>query len=197
MSNSNAEQPWWANWLGAIAVNTWDAGTSAISRAYPILVVLVLFAAVIIGVKDLRPHVPPPPTVLVLPARAEGSEPMTLPATLFDFNQATLNDAGRAEFERLAARIKDVPNQDGLVLGHTDRFGTKDSNARLAYQRAQTIQHELEAKHLLKRVWAIPVGSALPVTRPKECPGETPEKRVIDCLAKDRRVEIWLRPHVD
>jgi OOP family OmpA-OmpF porin len=109
---------------------------------------------------------------------------------LFAFGKATLLPKGKAKLDEVVAKVKGHSFDQVLVVGHTDRLGSKPLNQKLSMQRAQAVKAYLVGKKIDGRLIRVSgVGSAEPVTAANQCPGKGGAK-VIDCLAPDRRVEI-------
>src|SRR5258708_33652461 len=78
---------------------------------------------------------PAPAPVAVQPAY----EKVTLSAdVLFDFNQATLKAAGKAQLDELADRLPGASPDQIKIVGHADRIGSPQYNKRISEQRAST-----------------------------------------------------------
>lgn len=60
--------------------------------------------------------------------------------------------------------------------------------------RALEVRNELAKTIDAARVAYVGAGNRSPLTKQGECPGKTLTKETLACNAKDRRVEIWLRP---
>lgn len=77
-------------------------------------------------------------------------EPMVLEkATLhfnFMFNSSELDDAARKYLDEVAIALKDNPEMNLELTGHTDNVGTAKFNLKLSIQRAETIRDYLVAQ---------------------------------------------------
>lgn len=58
----------------------------------------------------------------------------------FDVGQTAINDAGRTELDRAAKQAKATFVQEICIIGQADKQGDKESNRRLAEDRAETVQ---------------------------------------------------------
>ena len=107
---------------------------------------------------------------------------------LFPKGSATLQTEGNRALNQLATVLKNQPNLDILVEGHTDTDGTASRNWTLSAERAVTVTQMLINGGLdPKRV--IPAGRAFyqPIA-----PNDTPANK-----QRNRRVEIVLSPRLD
>ncbi len=142
------------------------------------------------------PKVAPPPPPAPAPKPAPKYEKLTYRAeALFAFNSAQLSDKGKAELKEFADKFKadkasrtDDPIR---IVGHTDRIGKDAPNQKLSEARAEAVktfavEQGIEAKNIVTEG----KGETEPVT--KDCKGEKKTKKLIECLAPDRRVEIFI-----
>lgn len=111
----------------------------------------------------------------------------------FDFNKDTLKDEGKAKLDALAAAIqKHKEVTKATVVGYADEIGGMSKyNVKLSEQRAEHVM-----SYLSSRI-TIPVEKAqvrgLGATNSQtDCPAKMKRKERIECLAKDRRVEVEL-----
>lgn len=129
------------------------------------------------------------PAPVPLPATAQLSIPAN---TVFGFNKSKLNDLPeslrdtlRTFAHQLKANISTV--ESITINGHTDRLGNDDQNLKLSQARAETIKGFFVLQGVdADKIKAEGRGSTVPVT---ECT-ETDRKKLIDCLAPNRRVDI-------
>jgi outer membrane protein OmpA-like peptidoglycan-associated protein len=63
----------------------------------------------------------------------------------FDFNQATLTQAGRDTLDRVIATLRQRSELQIAVEGHTDPYGRQEYNQGLSERRAQTVVNYLTA----------------------------------------------------
>lgn len=106
---------------------------------------------------------------------------------LFGFDKSTLTAEGRAELDKVAGAI--TAGSRVSVTGHADWIGNADYNQTLSERRAKSV-----ADYLSSRVTAVysvhGIGSADPVPGTEVCKGEKNFRKLVACLAPDRRVEI-------
>jgi outer membrane protein OmpA-like peptidoglycan-associated protein len=162
------------------------------NRLIPIGSVIAMLICIPYAVKQMRP-------VRVAPSQVfwpdSSAEKISIAAdTLFGFNESKLTDDGRAAIQKIAADLKSSAHNGLMVVGHTDHFGDVAGNKRLATARARSVRDELVKTVPPANVAYVGVGSQSPLTLIGECPGKKPDPETLKCNAKDRRVEIWLKP---
>jgi len=59
---------------------------------------------------------------------------------LFDFNKSDLKSAGISNVASLAATMKNNPETNIMVIGHTDNVGSDSYNYTLSEKRAQSVK---------------------------------------------------------
>ena len=127
-----------------------------------------------------------PETVIV-------NENITLDAAaLFKFNSFELSDNGKSQIATETQKIRDNDLKDIniRVEGHTDRIGSDKYNMDLSKKRAQSVVEEFVANGVDQSVISAEgYGKTRPVTG-SECDGIKNRKKLIECLAPDRRVEV-------
>jgi OOP family OmpA-OmpF porin len=146
---------------------------------------------------------PAPAPIVQAPAAAPAPvavqptyEKVTLSAdVLFDFNKATLKDAGQQKLDELAARLRGASLDEIKIVGHADRIGSPQYNKRLSEERAKTVKAYLESRANARSIQTAGRGSAEPVTG-ATCKSLGAEqgsnRRLVQCLQADRRVDIEL-----
>lgn len=68
---------------------------------------------------------------------------ITLGDVLFEFNKSDLKPGSVRNLEPLVKALKDNPNQQVIVEGHTDNVGSKEYNLKLSEQRAESVKDYL------------------------------------------------------
>lgn len=148
------------------------------------------------------PVAAPEPAAVVEPAPAE-PVPVVAPAAvcepkfetitlsaerLFGFDKSKLNGDSVAVLDDVVAKLKDHPEFDVvLVTGHTDRIGSDQYNQKLSEKRAEAIKQHLVSHGIdASRLRAVGKGESQPLVDCKGVKG----KKLIECLAPNRRVEI-------
>ena len=139
---------------------------------------------------EVRPA-PPPPAPKPKPA----AEKVTFTATVgFDFDKALVKPEGKTQLDQLANRIGGINLEVVIAIGHADVIGSDAYNQRLSVRRAEAIKAYLVSKGIEpNRIYTEGKGEKQPVTGDK-CKKLGPEhrsnKKLVACLAPDRRVEI-------
>jgi OOP family OmpA-OmpF porin len=152
-----------------------------------------------------EPKAPAAPAAAPAPAApaAKPAEPAPKPAAqkvtlaadaLFDFDKAVLRSEGKAKLDDVSAKIKDLKLEVIIAVGHTDRIGTDAYNQKLSQRRAEAVKSYLVGKGIdANRIYTEGKGEKQPVTGDK-CKKMGAEnrgnKKLIECLQPDRRVEI-------
>lgn len=141
----------------------------------------------------------PPPVALVAPVVVEPPRPViqkiSLSAdVLFDFGKAELKDSGKSRLDQLASEIKDADVDEIIAVGHADRIASEDYNQKLSEARAQAVKDYLAQQGARSNtITAEGKGESQSVTG-DECKKLGAErgsnKKLIQCLQPDRRVEI-------
>ncbi|MDD5297273.1 MAG: OmpA family protein [Rhodocyclaceae bacterium] len=143
----------------------------------------------------VAPVVPPAPPAPPAPAPKPASKKITLSAdALFDFNKATLRPEGQSKLADLAQQAQGMNLEVIIAVGHADRIGKDAYNQKLSEQRAAAVKTFLVSKGIEeKKVYTEGKGKKMPVTGNK-CDKMGAEnhtnKKLVDCLQPDRRVEI-------
>lgn len=134
----------------------------------------------------------PAPTPPRAPAPAPQPVVVNLAASaLFDFDQSVLKPAGRQELDNLIRQINGMSYDTVIVIGHTDRIGTRDYNLGLSERRANTVRDYLVQGGIQSgRITARGVANDDPVTSPSDCRGLGSNAATIACLEPDRRVVV-------
>jgi len=117
-------------------------------------------------------------------------ETITIQAeTLFDFDKASINGKNNQALDEVAAKIKEHNDIEFiLVTGHTDKVGTDAYNQKLSERRTDAVKKYL-ASHGIKdvRIKSVGKGESEPVV---DCAGVKGSKKLIECLAPNRRVVV-------
>ncbi len=150
-----------------------------IKNSWPLLVAFA-FAAGCATQEPPKPAPPPAPP----PAATVG----------FDFDQAVLKPEGKAQLDDLANKIRGINLEVVIAIGHADVIGSDAYNQKLSVRRAEATKAYLVSKGIEpNRVYTEGKGEKQPVTGDK-CKKLGPEhrsnKKLVACLAPDRRVEI-------
>ena len=146
------------------------------------------------------------PEIATTPATAGSAQPAPAPVVatrcdftvtlegnlLFGFNQAALSTTAKSRIDNdVLNRLDTCASIDSiLVTGHTDRLGTAAYNEKLSARRATAIASYLKSKGVSILIETRGLGAAQPV---KICDDKLGRKKLIDCLAPNRRVVIHVR----
>jgi len=100
----------------------------------------------------------------------------------FDFDKADIKAESAPQIEQLAGLLRDNPELDVLIVGHTDGEGAFDYNLTLSQRRAQAVADALASGYGIDAKRLIPAGAGMvaPVATNRTEAGR----------AKNRRVEI-------
>lgn len=133
-----------------------------------------------------------PPAAPVTP-RAE--EPVSA-TVLFDYNRSDLRPAEAPKLDGLAAKLQGRTFDRLEAVGHADRIGSDAYNTALSKRRAEAVAAYLTGKGVdAQRIRAEARGEQEPVTGEaclKMGPENRGNKKLIECLQRDRRVEVRL-----
>ena len=83
---------------------------------------------------------PKPKDVIALEATG------ALKEILFDFNKATIRSESNPRLDQAATIIKQAPDGNFLIEGHTDKKGSDSYNLKLSRERAASVVNALEAR---------------------------------------------------
>ncbi len=136
---------------------------------------------------------PPPapkPVAVIPPVKTSVSSLDKEARTIyFEFNKSNLTPEAVDKLNTLTAAIKaDSTFKDARIVGYADRIGSTSYNEKLSQKRAQSVQSYLLQHNIItlpntETRW---LGDTVPVT---QCPNMKRSK-LIECLQKDRRVEV-------
>jgi len=104
---------------------------------------------------------------------------LTLGDVLFDVDKATLKAGATQGLSRLAAFLKEYPDRQVLVEGHTDSTGTDQYNLGLSQRRAESVVQFLALNGIApERALATGYGKAYPVAGNETAAGRQRNRRV-------------------
>ncbi|MCX9156026.1 OmpA family protein [Niveibacterium sp. 24ML] len=129
----------------------------------------------------------------VVPGPKPAAEKVTIAAdALFDYDKAVLRDEGKATLTEFAAKAKALSIEVIIAVGHTDRLGGDKYNQALSERRAAAVKEFLVSQQIdPNRVYTEGKGKTQPVTQCKNLGAESGKnKKLVECLQPDRRVEI-------
>jgi len=130
-----------------------------------------------------KPPAPKPP------APKPVIEKVTMAAdALFDFDKAVIKPDAKGKLDDLVGKIKGVNLEVVIAIGHTDRIGSNAYNMKLSLRRANSVKAYLVSKGIpANRIYTEGKGEKQSV---KDCPRMKDSKKLIACLAPNRRVDV-------
>ena len=135
-------------------------------------------------------EVAPEPMPAPMPACTPKFETVEISAEkLFAFNKSQLSEAGKADLDATADKIKARPSLTlVMVTGHADRIGSEEYNHKLSHDRATMVKEYLISKGIdASRLEAVGKGESEPVVA---CDDIKNRAKLIECLQPNRRVVI-------
>ena len=104
----------------------------------------------------------------------------------FDTNKYNINEKSKQTLDKLAAILKEYPDTNVLVAGHTDNVGKDEYNLGLSQRRAQAVTNYFKSKGLASSRFTTKwYGEKNPIAS-----NDTAEGR-----AKNRRVNVVIVPN--
>jgi len=104
---------------------------------------------------------------------------LTLSDVLFDVGRATLKPGAERTLNELGTFLREYPERNVLVEGHTDSTGGRDLNMRLSRDRAEAVRAALEARGIpAARVRTLGLGPDYPVASNADAGGRQRNRRV-------------------
>ncbi|HUW75172.1 MAG TPA: outer membrane beta-barrel protein [Gallionella sp.] len=139
-------------------------------------------------------HTPPPPAPpaeIVYVTKVVFSVDSGTDA-LFGFGKSGIKPTGKRALDKFAANLKGAHYRTITVTGNTDRIGSHAANMKLSLRRADAVKDYLVASAGIPadKISARGAGESNPLTKPGECKGHKVTKKLVACLAPDRRVEV-------
>lgn len=102
---------------------------------------------------------------------------------LFNTNSSTLSAAAKQSLTEFAEQMKDLPDTDITVYGHTDNTGTAAVNEKVSKQRADAVSSHLQSKGIAaSRITAEGKSFNEPVA----------DNGTAEGRAQNRRVEVFI-----
>jgi len=136
----------------------------------------------------------PAPVARSAPAKPVAEKVTFAADVLFDFDRAVITQEGKSKLDDLSGKMKGMNLEVAIGIGHADRIGSAAYNQALSLRRAEAVKNYLISKGTEpNRVYTEGKGKNQPVTGDK-CRKMGAEgranKKLVACLAPDRRVEI-------
>jgi OOP family OmpA-OmpF porin len=137
------------------------------------------------------PVAPAVPVVPVPLARCDFTATLDDEQT-FAFDRTALTAAAKKRIDAEVIRKLSTCNIVDVVVvtGHTDRLGTPRYNRTLSERRAGMVAAYLKSKGVTAKIDTHGAGANQPVS---SCTAKLPRRKLIECLAPDRRVVIEVR----
>jgi OOP family OmpA-OmpF porin len=104
---------------------------------------------------------------------------------LFDFDKATLKEAGKQELNRIASEILQYSNRafEVIVVGHADSVGSREYNQKLSERRAKSVVDYLVTQGVAANLFNPPNGRGegedTPIADNKTKEGRAQNRRVV------------------
>ena len=107
---------------------------------------------------------------------------------LFATNSSTVSDASKSALRNFASSLKENPDTDVQIVGHTDNTGSVDLNQNLSEKRAQSVYTYLNQQGInMNRMVFEGKGLHEPIADNSTATGR----------AQNRRVEIFILPNAN
>jgi len=127
----------------------------------------------------------PEPAPVVVPPPAPAPKPVIMEKgrqTLnveFDFDKATIKKGYDQDIDNLAQVMKDYPDLNVVIEGHTDSVGTAAYNKKLSQQRAEAVKNYMVEKGIdANRLKAQGFGEEKPIASNETKEGRQQNRRV-------------------
>lgn len=149
-------------------------------------------------VKKPEPPKPAPaPAPAAAPAKPAAPKTCNFAFTLqtdatFAFGKANLNTAGKEQLDKnVISKLGNCASVKlMLITGHTDRIGSHETNQKLSEKRADAVKAYLAGKGAkADSLETMGAGKTQAVPGVK-CDDKLPRKKLIECLAPNRRVVV-------
>ncbi len=110
-------------------------------------------------------------------------------AVLFQIGKSNLSQAADATLSRVAYNLKQFPDTDVTVVGHTDNTGSEQLNRDLSEKRAQSVVNYLESQGIpASRLKAVGMGENDPVASNSTVEGRAQNRRVEMYITADKKM---------
>lgn len=101
---------------------------------------------------------------------------------LFNTNSSTLSSVSKSALTQFATSVKNNPQTDVVIQGHTDNTGGDNINIPLSEKRAASVQSFLKTQGVSNKITSMGLGSTKPVA----------DNTTVDGKAQNRRVEVYI-----
>lgn len=104
---------------------------------------------------------------------------LNLPEVMFEFGEYNLKSGAEGDLDRLAEFMRQYPQREIRIQGHTDSVGDEEYNRELSQRRANAVKQYLVAQGVeASRVATIGRGEAMPVASNDTAAGRQLNRRV-------------------
>lgn len=105
---------------------------------------------------------------------------VALDGLYFETNEADMTPESKPALDEIALLLRDHPELNFYIVGHTDNTGDHSYNMNLSQKRAESVARELHETHGISpaRLYAIGVGPVSPVATNSTTAGRTLNRRV-------------------
>ncbi|WP_033416221.1 OmpA family protein [Hahella ganghwensis] len=109
----------------------------------------------------------------------------------FATNSAEITDEHASEISKLATFMRQYPDTNAVIEGHTDDRGNADYNKQLSQRRAEAVKTDLVDNYSISasRIQAIGYGEEQPVADNDTAAGRAENRRVVANVSATKRVE--------
>lgn len=114
---------------------------------------------------------------------------------LFAFNKATLKPAAMAQLDKSVVARLDTCAQVNMIIvtGHTDRLGSQQYNQKLSEKRAEAVKAYLVKKGVKADLIDTMGAGKTQAVPGVSCADTLPRKKLIECLAPNRRTVVEVK----
>jgi len=139
----------------------------------------------------------PAPVAAPAPAPAKPAAPKpekvtTASSVNFDFDRYVIRPDARGQLDDMVGKLRNVNLEVIIAVGHADRIASENYNQKLSEERANAVKGYLTDKGVSPQlVKAEGKGESQPVTDCRKMgPERANNRKLVECLQPDRRVEI-------
>ncbi len=110
----------------------------------------------------------------------------------FAFGKTVLTVAAKKRIDdEILSKLNTCSKIDTIIVtGHTDRIGSRQFNQKLSDQRAETVADYLKSKGVSAQMDILGAGKTQSI---KSCGDKLEHKKLVECLAPNRRVVVEVR----
>lgn len=108
---------------------------------------------------------------------------------LFGFDQSDLTDASKSSIRELAGVLRDYPNTDVMIQGHTDSKGSASYNQALSERRAESVAGYLRQQDIRsQRITVVGFGENQPIASNDTEEGRAQNRRVTFVITANEKM---------